>query len=81
MTSATVAPAGLDSRRGAPGNSATSERGRWTIAGAAGADAASRRQPTTAASTDQIGGRLSAISDQVRPSSALPYSWPVLVPK
>ena len=39
------------------------------------------RQPTATASTDQIGGRLSAMSDHDRPSSALPYSWPVLVPK
>src|SRR5689334_4161061 len=38
-------------------------------------------QSRIAASTDQIAGRLSATSDQVLPSSALPYSWPVLVPK
>jgi len=38
-------------------------------------------QSTSAASTDQIAGRLSATIDQVRPSSRLPYSWPVLVPK
>ena len=38
-------------------------------------------QSTIAASTDQIAGRLSATSDQVLPSSRLPYSWPVLVPK
>ena len=34
MTSATVAPF-ASTRRSVPGNSATSERGRWTIAGAA----------------------------------------------
>ena len=38
-------------------------------------------QSTIAASTDQIAGRLSATSDHVLPSSRLPYSWPVLVPK
>jgi len=38
-------------------------------------------QSTTAASTDQIAGRLSATIDHVLPSSRLPYSWPVLVPK
>jgi len=40
-----------------------------------------RDQLTTAASTDQIDGRLSATSIQLRPSSRLPYTWPVLVPK
>ena len=74
MTSATVAPC-ASTRRSAPGNSAISERGRWTIAQAA--SVSQRRR----ASTDQIGGRLSATSDHDRPSSALPYSWPVLVPK
>jgi hypothetical protein len=38
-------------------------------------------QSTTAASTDQIGGRFSTASDQVRPSSALAKIWPLLVPK
>ena len=38
-------------------------------------------QSITAASTDVIGGRKSAASDHVAPSSALAKSWPVLVPK
>ena len=36
---------------------------------------------TTATSTDQIGGRRSAMRRQDSPSSALAKSWPVLVPK
>ena len=55
--------------------------GRARRASAAGGRPAIGRQPTTAASTDQIDGRLSAIRRHVRPSSRLPYSWPVLVPK
>ena len=65
MTSSTVLPvAGI--RLSEPGNSATSDRGRWTVAGRA------RRQSTTRVSTLQIGGRLSATLDHVRPSSAEP---------
>jgi hypothetical protein len=39
------------------------------------------RQGTTAASTDQTGGRFSTATDHVFPSSALAKTWPLLVPK
>ena len=67
MTSATVAPRDLEPARGAREQGDQRARQVDDAPGPHGA-----HQPTTAASTDQIGGRLSAISDQVRPSSALP---------
>src|SRR5438477_12930708 len=54
------------------------DRGHSVFASASGS---SRQSGRTAASTDQTGGRFPAISDQLSPSSRLPYSWPVLVPK
>ena len=79
----------LDPALGVPGNSATSERGRWTIAAARvpghRRSAAGRvgpavsRRPRPRPTRSAAGCRRSATS--VRPSSRLPYSWPVLVPK
>ncbi len=64
MTSPTVAPSTVV-RCSTPGTRAASERGRMT--------AAIGLRPTIA-STDQIGGSVVAIDDQLSPPSALPYS-------